>query len=213
MLDVEPPDEVSAPAPEPIAQTAVSPAATPSVDLSGATDHEVALDERIAAAGAAASARALGALSVASSPESTPATTPEPSPVAAPAPTAAPAPPPEPTAAPTPDPTPDPTPTPEPVVEPQPVAVAPDSGPSADQWAALRACESGGNYAIDSGNGYFGAYQFAPSTWDWIAGIADPSLVGTLPHLAGPAQQDAMALALFNMSGAGSWPVCGQYLL
>ncbi len=39
----------------------------------------------------------------------------------------------------------------------------------AADWAALRECESGGNYGINTGNGYFGAYQFSQSTWDWVA--------------------------------------------
>ncbi len=205
--EAERPGEAVAPASEPVARIDVADSGRAVVDLSSATDLEVALDQRIAAAGAAASAKALNALAAARAPEPTAEATPAPTP--APVPTAAPAPTPEPTPEPTPAPT--AAPAPEPVEEPP--AAAPVSGPSGDQWAALRACESGGNYSVDTGNGYFGAYQFAPATWDWIASIADPSLVGVLPHLAAPAQQDAMAVALFQISGPGSWPVCGQHLV
>ncbi|MEA2826992.1 MAG: resuscitation-promoting factor RpfA, partial [Actinomycetota bacterium] len=53
------------------------------------------------------------------------------------------------------------------VVEPEPAAVevAPvDNGPGGD-FAALADCESGGDYSINTGNGYYGAYQFSLSTW------------------------------------------------
>ncbi|MEZ5342097.1 MAG: transglycosylase family protein [Acidimicrobiales bacterium] len=96
-----------------------------------------------------------------------------------------------------------------------PATEASGSGePTADQWANLRQCESGGSYTIVSGNGlYYGAYQFGKGTWDTIArqaGRAD--LVGVLPSDASSADQDAMALALWRRSGAQPWPHCGKYL-
>lgn len=66
---------------------------------------------------------------------------------------------------------------------------------------ALRTCETGGNYTRNSGNGYYGAYQFLPSTWNNIAlksGRSD--LVGILPSTASPADQDAMVIANTNMT-------------
>ena len=93
------------------------------------------------------------------------------------------------------------------------VAAAPSGGPTAEQWAALRRCESGGNYSIVSANGrYRGAYQFSQATWDSVARSADPSLVGVDPAAAPPAAQDAMAYALYRMSGASPWPHCGVHL-
>lgn len=87
------------------------------------------------------------------------------------------------------------------------------SGPSADQWAALRDCESGGDYSIASSSGrYRGAYQFAVTTWDSVAGRNNPSLVGVDPAVAAPADQDAMARALYIEAGHGPWPVCGRHL-
>ncbi len=86
-------------------------------------------------------------------------------------------------------------------------------GPSAEQWAALRDCESGGDYSIASSSGrYRGAYQFARSTWDSVAGRNDPTLVGVDPAAATPADQDAMAGALYSEAGSGPWPVCGRHL-
>lgn len=86
--------------------------------------------------------------------------------------------------------------------------------PTADQWANLRQCESGGNYQIASSNGlYFGAYQFGIGTWDGVANAAGrDDLVGVLPSDASPSDQDAMALALWRSSGASPWPHCGSYI-
>ncbi len=86
-------------------------------------------------------------------------------------------------------------------------------GPTAEQWAALRACESGGNYQILSPGGlYRGAYQFSVPTWDSVAAAAYPSLVGVDPAQASPGDQDAMAYALYAMRGASPWPHCGRHL-
>lgn len=93
------------------------------------------------------------------------------------------------------------------------VPPVPPPGPSPEQWAALRQCESGGDYTIVSSSGrYRGAYQFAVSTWDSVAARNNPALVGVDPADATPAQQDAMAFALYREAGAGPWPVCGRNL-
>lgn len=77
--------------------------------------------------------------------------------------------------------------------------------PSNGVWAELRACESGGNYGENSGNGYYGAYQFAATTW-W--GIGFPGM----PNNATPAVQDHAAQMLQIRSGWGAWPLCSQIL-
>ncbi len=81
-------------------------------------------------------------------------------------------------------------------------------------WAAVRECESGGNYAINTGNGFYGAYQFTRSTWDWVAAaIGRDDLVGVRPDRAAPVDQDRLANALaFEVPGGGlqHWPVCGR---
>ncbi len=69
-----------------------------------------------------------------------------------------------------------------------------------------RARESGGNYAINTGNGYYGAYQFHPSTWNASANHAGRSdLVGVLPSNASPYDQDDVAWALYQWQGNGPW--------
>ena len=70
-------------------------------------------------------------------------------------------------------------------------------------WACIRQHESGGNYATNTGNGYYGAYQFALSTWRALGGTG-------LPSSAPPAVQDAMAQKLQAQSGWGQWPVTSR---
>jgi hypothetical protein len=72
-----------------------------------------------------------------------------------------------------------------------------------DVWARLRACESGGRYDIDTGNGFYGAYQFHPRTW---RNLGYPGL----PHEAPPEVQDEAARKLQSRSGWGQWPVCSR---
>ena len=83
-----------------------------------------------------------------------------------------------------------------------------------DPWQAVRRCESHENYQINTGNGFFGAYQFTRSTWNWVAEkIGRQDLVGVRPDQASPAAQDRMAQALaFEVPGGGlhHWPVCGR---
>lgn len=76
-------------------------------------------------------------------------------------------------------------------------------GPTASQLYALRMCESGGNYGINTGNGYYGAYQFSLSTWRSLG-------YSGYPNQASPATQDAAVRKLYARSGWSPWPVCGQ---
>ena len=75
----------------------------------------------------------------------------------------------------------------------------------AEAMAALRRCESGNNYGINTGNGYYGAYQFSASTWSWL-GYAG------LPHQATPQVQDQAALDLYEIYGWSPWPGCSWWL-
>jgi resuscitation-promoting factor RpfB len=89
------------------------------------------------------------------------------------------------------------------VVTQQPVAqiVAIGSAPlnnSLAEWLyKLRTCESGGNYQDDTGNGYYGAYQFSASTWNkWDTGYA-------YAYQAPPEVQDTVIIENTNASGGG----------
>jgi hypothetical protein len=74
-----------------------------------------------------------------------------------------------------------------------------------DTWAKLRMCEASGNYATNTGNGYFGAYQFNLATWH---GLGYPGL----PSDASPAVQDQAAQKLYQQRGWQPWPACSAKL-
>ncbi len=76
---------------------------------------------------------------------------------------------------------------------------------SGNDFARLRACESGGNYAINTGNGFYGAYQFDRRTWQ---GLGYP---GTA-NQASPATQDEAAARLQAARGWQPWPACSRKL-
>ncbi len=70
----------------------------------------------------------------------------------------------------------------------------------------VRGRESGGNYSINTGNGYYGAYQFLPSTWNNAAAHAGrDDLVGKLPSDVSPSDQDAVAQDLLAWQGTSPW--------
>ena len=77
----------------------------------------------------------------------------------------------------------------------------------ASSWDRIAACESGGNWAINTGNGYYGGLQFDKRTWDAYGGDAYASL----PSQASKAQQIAIAEKVRDARGGYSaWPVCGK---
>ena len=77
--------------------------------------------------------------------------------------------------------------------------------PTPAQWEALRQCESSGNYLVNTGNGYYGAYQFDQATWESVGGSGRP-------HWAEPVVQDARARLLHARRGWQPWPICGRHL-
>jgi hypothetical protein len=95
--------------------------------------------------------------------------------------------------------------------EPQPAAAATSSSASSgsavggDVWAALANCESGGNPATNTGNGFYGMYQFTLGTWQAMGGTG-------LPSEASAATQTAMAQRLQASAGWGQWPACAASL-
>lgn len=75
---------------------------------------------------------------------------------------------------------------------------------SGSVWDSLAQCESGGNWAINTGNGFSGGLQFTPSTWAGHGGTAyAPSA-----HLATREQQIAIAERVQASQGWGAWPAC-----
>jgi hypothetical protein len=86
-----------------------------------------------------------------------------------------------------------------------PVPAAPAVAPAGGVWYALRMCESGGNYAENTGNGYYGAYQFSLQTWYGLG-------FSGLPSNASPATQDLAARELQAEAGWGQWPGCSAAL-
>ncbi len=77
-----------------------------------------------------------------------------------------------------------------------------------DFLSCVRNRESGGNYGVYNagGSGAAGAYQFLPGTWNsTAASVGRGDLVGVDPAQAAPADQDAMAQALYAQQGAGPW--------
>ncbi len=68
--------------------------------------------------------------------------------------------------------------------------------------AAIRECESGGDYSTNTGNGFYGGFQFTLSTWASVGGSG-------LPSEASPREQDERAARLYRELGPGPWPVCG----
>ncbi len=68
---------------------------------------------------------------------------------------------------------------------------------------AIAACESGGNPSTNTGNGFYGKYQFTQETWQSVGGTGNPAA-------ASEAEQDRRAAQLYAQSGSSPWPVCGQ---
>jgi peptidoglycan hydrolase-like protein with peptidoglycan-binding domain len=63
-------------------------------------------------------------------------------------------------------------------------------------------CESGGDPTTDTGNGYYGKYQFSLATWHRMGGTGNPAR-------ASEALQDQLAAKLYAQQGSAPWPVCG----
>lgn len=70
-------------------------------------------------------------------------------------------------------------------------------------WEAIARCESGGNWAADSGNGDYGGLQISAAAWDANGGVG-------LPSQASPQQQIAVAKRIMANQGPGAWPTCAS---
>jgi cell wall-associated NlpC family hydrolase len=85
------------------------------------------------------------------------------------------------------------------------ISGAPASAASSSTWDKVAKCESGGNWSINTGNGYYGGLQFSQSTW---AGF-DGTRYAARADLATRAQQITVAEKVLAVQGPGAWPVCG----
>ncbi|MEV4483746.1 transglycosylase family protein [Micromonospora coxensis] len=73
-------------------------------------------------------------------------------------------------------------------------------------WDAIAQCESGGNWSINTGNGYYGGLQFSQSTWSGYGG----KKYAARADLASRSEQIAIAEKVLDGQGIGAWPTCGK---
>ena len=100
-----------------------------------------------------------------------------------------------------------------PVAAPAPAAAAAPAQPAATYsgnsvWDDLAQCESGGNWSINTGNGYYGGLQFSLSTWNGYGGAE----FAEYPHEATRAEQITVAERLRAARGYQPWPACRDKL-
>ncbi|MFF0445562.1 transglycosylase family protein [Streptomyces sp. NPDC004609] len=79
------------------------------------------------------------------------------------------------------------------------------SAATASEWDKVAQCESGGNWSINTGNGYYGGLQFSSSTWAAFGGTA----YAPNAHQASKSQQIEIAEKVLAGQGKGAWPSCG----
>jgi len=78
-------------------------------------------------------------------------------------------------------------------------------GPAYGVWDRLAECESGGNWSINTGNGYYGGLQFSLSSWRAVGGTG-------YPHQHSRAEQIRRGEMLLDIQGWGAWPACSSRL-
>ncbi|MCW2722646.1 transglycosylase family protein [Pseudonocardia sp.] len=85
-----------------------------------------------------------------------------------------------------------------------PIAIAGTANAAPDSiWDKVAQCESGGNWSVSTGNGYYGGLQFSPSTWAAYGGSGSAAN-------ASREQQIAVAERVLAAQGWGAWPVCSK---
>ena len=86
------------------------------------------------------------------------------------------------------------------------VILSPPAQAAGNVWDVVADCESGGNWRINTGNGYYGGLQFSRSTWDLYGGRR----YAISPNQASRAGQILTARRTLAAQGPGAWPVCGR---
>ncbi|MEU6576212.1 transglycosylase family protein [Streptomyces sp. NPDC046805] len=82
------------------------------------------------------------------------------------------------------------------------------SAATASQWDAVAQCEAGGNWSINTGNGFYGGLQFSASTWAAYGGTQ----YAATADKATKAQQIEIGEKVLAAQGKGAWPNCGTGL-
>lgn len=82
------------------------------------------------------------------------------------------------------------------------IGIAGTASADSVNWDAIAQCESGGNWSINTGNGYYGGLQFTLSTWRAYGGQG-------MPNNASRSEQIRVAENVLGGQGIGAWPVCG----
>jgi len=87
------------------------------------------------------------------------------------------------------------------------IVLAGQAGAATDgEWDQVARCESGGNWAINTGNGYYGGLQFSLGTWQAYGGSG-------YPHENSKAEQIRIATKVRDARGGyGDWPACAAKL-
>lgn len=81
------------------------------------------------------------------------------------------------------------------------LGAAPADAAPTSTWDRVAQCESGGNWHINTGNGYYGGLQFSMSTWRGHGGSGNPAA-------ASKRTQIRIAERVLDSQGWGAWPVC-----
>lgn len=88
-----------------------------------------------------------------------------------------------------------------------PVVMATSASADSVNWTAIANCESSGDWAANTGNGFYGGLQFTESTWLAYGG----GQYAQYANQASEADQIAVAEKVLAGQGIGAWPVCGAY--
>ncbi|GAA2107093.1 MULTISPECIES: transglycosylase family protein [Brevibacterium] len=83
------------------------------------------------------------------------------------------------------------------------LGAAPAQAASDSVWDRVADCESGGDWHINTGNGYYGGLQFSQQTWEAFGGEG-------MPHEASRTEQIRVAQNTLEEQGPGAWPTCGE---
>ncbi|MET4079401.1 transglycosylase family protein [Janibacter sp. UYMM211] len=86
------------------------------------------------------------------------------------------------------------------------IGLASSAGAAGTVWDRVAACESGQNWSINTGNGYYGGLQFSAQTWSGFGG----GRYAAYAHQATRSQQIEIAQKVLRVQGPGAWPVCSR---